>query len=196
MNSGPEMELKIIEAAIACIEKYGFQEATVRRIAQEAGVNVAAINYYFRSKEHLMERVMQVTLGNAFDWTHFKESEEYPPKERLVAILDHLTAGAQAYPEMSRAHFIAPLIEKDYGSAAYVKFNEFLEKLYGDLMARGAEPDPWQLRMAVMQAVTASIIGLGLFPDLLSGFAGKDLRDPGIRRQYIESLVNKILSQE
>jgi AcrR family transcriptional regulator len=193
MNNSPEMELKIIEAAIACIEKYGFREVTVRRIAQEAGVNVAAINYYFRSKEQLMERVLEVTLGNAFDWTDFEESREYPPKERLVAILDHLTAGAQAYPEITRVHFITPLIEKDSDSAALCRFNEFLGKLYDDLRARGLALEPWQLRMAIIQAVTASILGIGLFADLLGGFAEKDLRNPEIRKAYIERLVGKIL---
>jgi AcrR family transcriptional regulator len=193
MKSSPEMELKIVEAAIACIEKYGFQDVTVRKIAQEAGVNVAAINYYFRSKEQLMQRVLQTTLGNAFDWNDLGESSEYSAKERLVAILEHLTAGAQAYPEITRVHFVAPLIEKGGDSAALVKFNDFLEKLYEDLLSRGALPDSWQLRLAVMQAATASVLGIGLFPDLFIGFAGKDLRDPLTRREYIVRLVDKLL---
>ncbi len=41
---GP-IERKIIEAAIECIEQYGIQGATNRRIAEIAGVNSAAINY-------------------------------------------------------------------------------------------------------------------------------------------------------
>jgi AcrR family transcriptional regulator len=189
MNSGPEMELKIVEAAIACIEKYGFQKVTVRRIAQEAGVNVAAINYYFRSKEQLMQRVLQTTLSNAFDWNDLGESDAYSAKERLAAILEHLTAGAQAYPEITRVHFVAPLLEKGGESVAYAKFSNFLERLYDDLRSRGALPDPWQLKLAVMQAATASV----LFPDLFAGFAGRDLRDPLIRREYIERLVGRLL---
>lgn len=193
MNRNPGMVTKIIEAAIACIEKYGFQEVTVRRIAQEAGVNVAAINYYFRTKEQLMQRVLQTTLGNAFDWEDLGDSNEYSAKDRLVAILEHLTAGAQTYPEITRVHFVSPLIEKGGDSAALTKFNDFLEKLYEDLRSRGALPDPWQLRMAVMQAATASVLGIGLFPDLFIGFAGKDLRDPGTRREYIVRLVDRLL---
>lgn len=49
MNSEP-VEIKIIEAAIECIEQFGLKGATNRRIAEKAGVNLAAINYYFRSK--------------------------------------------------------------------------------------------------------------------------------------------------
>lgn len=194
MTNSPDMEMKIVEAAIACIEKYGFQNVTVRKIAQEADVNIAAINYYFRSKEQLMERVLQVTLGNAFDWKDLDSSESFPPKKRLAAILDHLTEGAQNYPEIARIHFIAPLMDANANSTAYGKLNEFLNKLYDDLVLRGAELDPWQLRMAVIQAFSATLIGIGLFPDTFNEFAGKDLRNPVVRREYIEQLVNKLLS--
>ena len=39
------VEIKIIEAAIDCIEQFGLKGATNRRIAEKAGVNLAAINY-------------------------------------------------------------------------------------------------------------------------------------------------------
>ncbi len=37
----------------------GFDGTSVRDIAQEAGVNVAMISYYFGSKEKLMEAVFE-----------------------------------------------------------------------------------------------------------------------------------------
>ena len=43
------MEEKIILATIECLEKYGFQGTTIRKIAEAAGSNSAAVNYYFRS---------------------------------------------------------------------------------------------------------------------------------------------------
>jgi AcrR family transcriptional regulator len=51
------VEQKIIEAAIACVEKYGIIGTTNRCIAEIAGVNSPAIIYYFRSKEVLIRRV-------------------------------------------------------------------------------------------------------------------------------------------
>lgn len=192
MNNGPDMEMKIIEAAIACIEKVGLKETTVRRIAQEAGVNIAAINYYFRTKEQLMERVMAITLENAFDWSHFSYSEDYAPKPRLVAILDHMVMGTQAYPEITKAHFIAPMMDKGASKASYSVFNGFLEKIYNDMVGRGAQPGE-ELRFALLQAVTASILGIGLHYDVCRQFAGQDLKDPVIRKKYLEQLVDRIL---
>ncbi len=44
-------EEKIILAAINCIEKYGLENTTIRKIGEEAGTNSASISYYFRSKD-------------------------------------------------------------------------------------------------------------------------------------------------
>jgi AcrR family transcriptional regulator len=49
MGSGSAEE-KIITAAVECIEKYGIKGTTIRQIAEQAGVNIAAVNYYFRSR--------------------------------------------------------------------------------------------------------------------------------------------------
>jgi AcrR family transcriptional regulator len=192
MNNSPDVEIKIIEAAIACIEKCGLKNATVRMIAKEAGVNSAAINYYFRSKEQLMERVMQITLENAFDWSHFSFSEEYSPKPRLLAILEHMVTGTQMYPEITKVHFIAPMMDRNASTASYAVFNGFMEKIYDDLVGRGAAPGT-ELRFALLQAVTASILGIGLHIDVCREFAGQDLKDPAIRRQYLEQLVDRVL---
>ncbi|MBN1410374.1 MAG: ATP-binding cassette domain-containing protein [Spirochaetales bacterium] len=48
----------IIETALKLIGTESFQSLTVRRIAEEAGVNVAAINYHFGSKEVLIKKAI------------------------------------------------------------------------------------------------------------------------------------------
>jgi AcrR family transcriptional regulator len=192
MNNNPETEMRIVEAAIACIEKYGLGGATVRRIAQEASVNVAAINYYFRAKEQLMERVMEITLDNAFDWGHFESSRDYAPKPRLVAILDHMVAGEQEYPEITKAHFVAPMLDGSASPAAYSRFLEFMDKIYDDMVGRGLKPGI-ELRLALLQAVTSTMLGIGLHQKLCSDFTRQYVSEPAVRRQYIESIVNKLL---
>jgi AcrR family transcriptional regulator len=49
---------KILLAATKVFAEYGFKEATTRMICQEAGVNVALVNYYFRSKAELYKAVI------------------------------------------------------------------------------------------------------------------------------------------
>lgn len=51
-------EEKIKEAARKVFIKKGYAAARTRDIAEEAGINLALLNYYFRSKEKLFEIVM------------------------------------------------------------------------------------------------------------------------------------------
>ncbi len=49
---------KILEAAKKLFAKHGIEKCSLRMITREAGVNLAAINYHFGSKEHLVRMVI------------------------------------------------------------------------------------------------------------------------------------------
>ena len=55
-------EQKIKDAARAVFLKKGFAATRTRDIAEEAGINLALLNYYFRSKQKLFEIIMVETL--------------------------------------------------------------------------------------------------------------------------------------
>lgn len=58
MEKDTSTELKIKEAATKVFISKGFNGCTSREIAKEAGMNVALVNYYFKSKSHLFEIVI------------------------------------------------------------------------------------------------------------------------------------------
>jgi AcrR family transcriptional regulator len=49
---------RLLEIAVDVFGKHGFEAATTRKIAKEAGVNIAAIPYYFNGKEGLYHAVV------------------------------------------------------------------------------------------------------------------------------------------
>ena len=55
-------EEKIKEAAHIVFTRKGFAATRTRDIAQEAGLNLALLNYYFRSKENLFDIVMKENM--------------------------------------------------------------------------------------------------------------------------------------
>jgi AcrR family transcriptional regulator len=55
-------EAKIKNAARSVFQKKGYAASRTRDIAEEAGINLALLNYYFRSKEKLFEIIMFETL--------------------------------------------------------------------------------------------------------------------------------------
>ena len=76
---------RILQAALAIFSERGFKAATVRDICAQAGVNVASVNYYFRSKEALYREA----LTHAFQEAERKYPQvafadiRLPPAERL-----------------------------------------------------------------------------------------------------------------
>lgn len=59
-------EEKIIAAARKVFTQKGYAATRTRDIAEEAGLNLALLNYYFRSKEKLFELVMAEKVGQLF----------------------------------------------------------------------------------------------------------------------------------
>ena len=59
-------EDKIKEAARVIFTRKGYAATKTRDIAEEAGLNLALLNYYFRSKEKLFEIVMAENLRQLF----------------------------------------------------------------------------------------------------------------------------------
>lgn len=65
-NSDFNTEQKIKEAARKVFSSKGYAATRTRDIAEEAGINLALVNYYFRSKEKLFEEVMQEKVYQLF----------------------------------------------------------------------------------------------------------------------------------
>jgi AcrR family transcriptional regulator len=60
MADRDETQQRLLDTAGQIFAEKGFEGATVREICQRAGVNIAAVNYYFRDKERLyIEAVKQ-----------------------------------------------------------------------------------------------------------------------------------------
>ena len=102
---------RILEAAGEIFAECGFRGATIRRICDRAGVNIAAINYYFGGKEKLYSEVLR-------HWNEFA-IKKYPPL---------LGVAAEAPAEEQLKAFIRSLLFRllDKGKPAW----------FGKLMAR------------------------------------------------------------
>jgi len=91
---GDETRAKIVAAALEVFGTYGFAGASTRLLADKAGVNLPALQYYFDGKqgvylacaEHIAQR-LEARLGPIMkDVAHVLASEA-PSRERLLAML-------------------------------------------------------------------------------------------------------------
>src|SRR5690606_26669343 len=65
-NLDTSTEEKIIKAASKVFTQKGYVATRTRDIAEEAGINLALLNYYFRSKEKLFQLIMAEKLQLLF----------------------------------------------------------------------------------------------------------------------------------
>ncbi|WP_291728640.1 transcriptional regulator BetI [Leisingera sp. F5] len=79
---------ELIEATIVAVHERGYGVVTMAEIAREAGASAASINYYFGSKEGLMEATMLHLLGKLRRAMADGYATARTPRERLYAVMD------------------------------------------------------------------------------------------------------------
>ncbi|MFT3738270.1 MAG: TetR/AcrR family transcriptional regulator [Breznakibacter sp.] len=82
-------ELKIKEAAVKVFLSKGFDGATTRAIAQEVGMNLALVNYYFRSKEKLFTAIFEEMIQLFMEGMVEVFNRPMGLKEKICALIDH-----------------------------------------------------------------------------------------------------------
>ncbi|MEZ0607394.1 TetR/AcrR family transcriptional regulator [Fibrella sp. WM1] len=83
-----DTEVKIKEAARRVFLEKGYEGAKIRQIADAAGVNVALVNYYFRSKEELFRSIYQETLADFLSRLAILLNEETPIEVKIWKLVD------------------------------------------------------------------------------------------------------------
>src|ERR1700759_5468631 len=85
-----EKQIQIIEVAERLFADKGFDGTSVRDIAEEAGVNVAMISYYFGSKEKLLESLFtyrsEASILKLEDLLHDKEMSSL---QKVYTLIDY-----------------------------------------------------------------------------------------------------------
>jgi AcrR family transcriptional regulator len=165
----------ILEAAIGCIEKYGLENVTTRRIAQLAGTNIASINYHFRSKDDLLAETLALTSKHMLeDVLLALEPSRKPFEATLKEVFRYLLEGSWRFPGMSRAHLSQAIMTGRRDTAGA----RAMIKIFDRLAERAAEAYPRKykevLRMRLAQ-VMSSILFLVLSPDFFGIMTGKHL---------------------
>jgi AcrR family transcriptional regulator len=80
---------RLLQVAVEVFAEYGFREATVREICSRANVNVASVNYYFRSKEALYTQALAFAFQEA-DRLYPQDAAlntNLPPEQRLTLFI-------------------------------------------------------------------------------------------------------------
>lgn len=182
---------RIMYAAIDCIEREGIQSLTIRKIAKEAGVNSAAINYYFRSKERLIEGALRQTMNEMSAMPEeILDLEDMAPLERLQAFFEAIMEGVIRWPGITKAHLYDPLIRGNYNTLFVRRFNTFLNDLVSKIKGVKYKDKDKDLSMAVIQIMSAIVLP-AVMPRLFRSFAKVNFEDAKTRKLYVANLLGQ-----
>jgi AcrR family transcriptional regulator len=187
---------RIVLAALTCIERDGIEATGIREIAREAGVNSAAINYYFQSKDKLLAIALERSLEQAFEEV-LKDLDRAVAsgqslEEALAQVLEEYVGHATRYPRLSYAHLREALVHQRYDSPGVKRLTGFLEQLFERLQPAARPRPPVETRLALTQA-WSSLVLLSLLPNLFTPFSQVNLDEPEHRRAYVRGLIRQLL---
>ena len=159
MNS----EERIKAAARKVFHQKGYAATRTRDIAEEAGINHAMVNYYFRSKEKLFGIVMTETMGQFFKGVGVILNDESTSLEKKIeqVVANYIDLLLEE-PDLPTFIFNEvrpnPQFFVEQSPIREVLTNSALTRQYAEAVARGEISEP-----NLMHAIL-NVIGLVIFP--------------------------------
>jgi len=189
-ETSPVME-RIISATIECINRTGLEGLTTRVIAQQAGVNSAAVNYYFGSKDNLVEKALSRAMSEMSAMPgEILGDESIDPKARVRVLFESMIEGVLLYPGLVRAEISAPLMLGDEKAPFLALFTDFLKDAAERITGLGIRPREGEIAVVLIQ-MTSAVLFAAMLPALAREFSGIDLTDPQARNTYVSLLISR-----
>ncbi len=158
----------ILEAAITCIDKFGIDKVTTRKIAVEAGTNIASINYYFRSKDELMSEALSMTIKHMLEDVFLAVDDLQQPFETaLNNVVFYLLDGSLRFPGVSRAHLYQAVLQRNPDSISTQAMVRVFERLAQRAVREYPAKNPHELRLLlsnILSSVLFSLLAPDFFP--------------------------------
>lgn len=184
---------RILNTAIDIIEREGIEAATARAISAEAKVNLAAINYHYRTKDALMSAALAASWNHALeDLQGFLNTRPWDPKAAILEIAIFLRLGARRYPKVTRLHFLGArdeghadlsLVSSPPGS----RFWEFVAECAAQVASTLGIVSDWALQGRT-EALFAAMVCPAMAPGSSSPMSGRS------EEEYVALLVGDYFS--
>lgn len=117
METGLELDTrsKLLKAAVAQFGKFGFAGTSVRKIADEAGVNHGSIKYHYSSKDELWRAAVAYLYGLLEEVVHQDEArwKDMNPRQQIINSASNYVRFSAKHPELSRIVFFETMHESE-----------------------------------------------------------------------------------
>ncbi|MDD4238237.1 MAG: TetR/AcrR family transcriptional regulator [Desulfotomaculaceae bacterium] len=189
---------KIIRVAMDIIAEEGFQNITIRKIAAKAGVNVAAINYHFGSKDAVINEALKTVtdqLKNTFEY--LKASNEIG-ETRLAIFVEKYTDIMLKYPDIiknmiNHAIHSKPLDEQvEYLTYLKTEGIEAIKQTIGQIRP---DQDDYLLYLKTLHLVSGLSFPF-LMGEQINVLMGVDFYNQEIRQMHTKILLENVCRRD
>lgn len=158
-RTGRHTRQDILETALRLFTEKGYEDTSVRDIAQALGITPAALYYHFRSKEDIATGYLQQRRGELDDliaWVRAQKPSPTLAERSALRWLDHVTA--EQLQAMRFAHANAPFLRRIGTRADGIQSG--FDRLIDELAAKDAGLQD-RLRLAMIFDTLSAAIRAG-----------------------------------
>ena len=88
-KKGKDKRQHVVEAAADLLIESGYHNFSMRKVADAAGIRLGNLQYYFPSKEKLVNAMLDNTLSRYLD-DFFEIRQHGTPEEQFLTVVDHI----------------------------------------------------------------------------------------------------------
>lgn len=183
---------KVLKTTVRLLVKSEPPKLTIRQIAAEAGVNVAAVNYHFRSKENLIDEAIFMFSQDAFvAGLRLLKDPSLSPEERLARFFKGYAYGLVEFRGATETAFLG-IMHATTGQGKYAgMMREMFQATNEDVGELTGERDEKERSRATLMLISGVVFPF-LFADLSLTSSGIDYRDKSERDRYIDMLIRAL----
>jgi TetR/AcrR family transcriptional regulator, regulator of cefoperazone and chloramphenicol sensitivity len=187
---------KVLQTTVELMGKGGPEKLTIRQIAAEAGVNVAAINYHFQSKENLVDEAIHAFSSKAFAaGMKVFSAPDLSAGQRLIRFFQGYAYGLVEFSGVTRTAFMGIMNAASAESRYAGMMKEMFVAARRCVGEMTGERDEAELsRRALM--LFSGVVFPFLCRELFKSTSGIDYGNRAERDRYIEMLVGALKTKK
>jgi AcrR family transcriptional regulator len=162
-DDGDATKARIIEEAGHLFAERGYADVTSKDICEQAGTNIASVNYHFGSREGLYVAILQEVRNKIFNLESLSEiaDSDMQPREKMAYFIDNLVAavfGAKSWQvRVWGREMVNPT-----GLGAHLRYAKGVEKFgkVGQMIAEitGMAVDDPRIRLCILNVMAPCLV--------------------------------------
>lgn len=184
---------KIMKVVLDMFSGKGDYKFTTREIAKKAQVNIAAINYYFGSKSHLIYQAERYFSNELYKTLQGSKREDRSTEEQLLDFCMRFSAYVLANPAIEKDIVIRMISDKNTRPERIELMKNNMSLVKDILRVAGNDEDE-QLLDFKSAIFLSSLIYPLLMSQYVPGLTGTDYPNTKIVKKYYRALIKAVLS--